>query len=182
MRWGPSCSRRDARTARAQAPRHALAPTLAGLGIALAALGAFLLRHPLKLALFDWRRGTRSPRTRVALSVAAAYAILAFLGLALAVPSAPAVTWLPVALAAPLALVQLWYDVRRQGRSLAPELAASVALGASAPALMLAGGWSAAAGLASARTPVPARVVGLAELGYGIVTTALLAIGYATGA
>lgn len=97
-------------------------------------------------------------------------------------PSAPAVTWLPVALAAPLALVQLWYDVRRQGRSLAPELAASVALGASAPALMLAGGWSAAAGLASARTPVPARVVGLAELGYGIVTTALLAIGYATGA
>ena len=43
-----------------------VAPTVAGGGLALAAVAAFLLRHPLKIALSDWRRNTRYPRTAVA--------------------------------------------------------------------------------------------------------------------
>jgi YwiC-like protein len=125
-----------------------LAPTLAGLGMALAALGAFLLRHPLKIALADWRRGTRAPRTGVAIRVAALYGALAAGGLALAVWRAPAIAWLPVAAAAPLGLLQLWYDARLQGRQLLPELLGGIALGAGASALMLAGGWAMAPALA----------------------------------
>jgi hypothetical protein len=126
-----------------------LAPTLAGLGLAVAALGAFLVRHPLKLALSDWRRGTRSPRTRLAARVAAVYAAFAVCGLALAVWRAPAAAWLPVLAAAPLGLLQLWYDARLQGRQLLPELLGGVALGAGASALMLAGGWGMAPALAA---------------------------------
>jgi YwiC-like protein len=126
-----------------------LGPTLAGAGLTVAALGAFLVRHPLKLALSDWRRGTRYPRTVLATKVAAAYAAAALAGLALAVWRAPAVAWLPVLAAAPLALLQLWYDARLQGRQLLPELLGGVALGASASALMLAGGWSMAPALAA---------------------------------
>jgi hypothetical protein len=126
-----------------------LAPTLAGLGLAAAALGAFLVRHPLKLALSDWRRGARYPRTVLAAKVAAAYGVGALLGLALAAWRAPAAAWLPVLAAAPLGLLQLWYDARLQGRQLLPELLGGVALGAGASALMLAGGWAMAPALAA---------------------------------
>jgi YwiC-like protein len=126
-----------------------LAPTLAGLGLTIAALGAFLVRHPLKLALSDWRRGTRYPRTMLAAKVAAVYATIAVVGLALAAWRAPAAAWLPVLAAAPLGLLQLWYDARLQGRQLLPELLGGVALGAGASALMLAGGWGMAPALAA---------------------------------
>jgi hypothetical protein len=118
-----------------------LAPTLAGVGLTVAAVGAFLVRHPLKLALSDWQRGTRYPRTVLATNVAAVYAMCALSGLALAVWRAPATAWWPVIAAAPLGLLQLWYDSRLQGRHLLPELLGGIALGASAAALMLTGGW-----------------------------------------
>lgn len=126
-----------------------LAPTLAGLGLALAALGAFLVRHPLKLALSDWRRGTHYPRTVLAAKVAAAYGLVTLVGLVLAAWRAPTAAWLPVLFAAPLGLLQLWYDARLQGRQLLPELLGGVALGAGASALMLAGGWGMAPALAA---------------------------------
>jgi hypothetical protein len=100
-----------------------LAPTLAGLGLTIAALGAFLVRHPLKLALSDWRRGARYPRTVLAARVAAAYGLVALVGLVLAAWRAPAATWLPVVLAAPLGLLQLWYDARLQGTPAAARAA-----------------------------------------------------------
>jgi len=126
-----------------------LAPTLAGLGLTIAALGAFLVRHPLKLALSDWRRGTRYPRTMLAAKVAAAYGLGALIGLALAAWRAPVIVWWPVLAAAPLGLVQLWYDSRLQGRQLLPEVLGGVALGAGASALMLAGGWAMGPALAA---------------------------------
>src|SRR5512136_2263107 len=39
-----------------------LAPSAAGVCLALAALAAFLARHPLRLLLLDRRKGTRYPR------------------------------------------------------------------------------------------------------------------------
>jgi hypothetical protein len=120
-----------------------LAPTTAGLGLAVAAIATFLVRHPLKLVLSDRRRGTRTPRTSLAAKTAAVYGAVALGGLALALARAPGAAWVPLAAAAPLGMVQLWYDARLQGRHLLPELLGSVALGASATALMLAGGWAA---------------------------------------
>jgi hypothetical protein len=119
-----------------------LAPTAAGFGFTLAALSAFLARHPLKLALTDVWRGSRSPRTGRAAGVGAAYAIVALAGLAEAAAQAPAAAWEPLLVAVPLGLVQLAYDVRLQGRRLLPQLLGGVALAATAPTLMVAGGLS----------------------------------------
>jgi hypothetical protein len=121
----------------------ALAPSRAGLGFTVAAVGAFLARHPLKLVLADRRRGARYPRTAVAEKVAAAYGALALTGAAVALRFAPPAAWWPLLAAAPLGAVQLWYDARHQGRRLAPELLGGAALGSTAAALALAGGWPA---------------------------------------
>jgi hypothetical protein len=118
-----------------------LAPSLDGAGLGVAAFGAFLARHPLKLLLSDVRRGTRYPRTGLALRVAAVYGGIALAGLLVAAFRAPAATWLPLLFAAPLGALQLWYDARLQGRHLLPEVAGGIALGATASALLIAGGW-----------------------------------------
>ena len=118
-----------------------LAPSAAGAGFALAAVAAFLCRHPLKLALTDRWRGARYPRTAVAETWAALYAVAGLGGLLLGAWRAGLAPCLPLALAAPFALLQLVYDARLQGRHLAPELLGGVALGAPAAAIFLAGGW-----------------------------------------
>lgn len=127
-----------------------VAPTLAGAGLALATVGAFLARHPFKIVAGDRRRGRRFARTPYAERFALAYAAAALAGLALAVFAAADYTFLlPLALAAPLAGVQLWYDAAGQSRSLLPEVAGSVAMGSVACSLALAGGagWPLALGL-----------------------------------
>lgn len=119
-----------------------VAPSWAGLWLSLAALGVFLLRQPLKLALADYQRGRRYPRTAWAVGFALSYA-----GLALAAFGAAWLTraypfWLPLLLAAPLAAVQLYYDLRKQSRALVAELSGASALSALAAAIALAGGWA----------------------------------------
>lgn len=118
-----------------------LAPTTAGLSIALGTVGAFLARHPLKLTATDWRRGRRFARTRLAEQVAAAYILIALLGLALAIAQTGPGILAPLLIAAPLGLLQLGFDFRGQSRHLLPELAGPVALATSAAMITLAGGW-----------------------------------------
>jgi YwiC-like protein len=125
-----------------------LAPSAAGLGVGLAAAFAFLARHPMKLAISDWRQGRRTTRTLAAERFVWLYAGLAAAGLALAA-RAPAGWWWPLALAAPLALLQLLHDVRNQGRQLLPELGGGIALASIVAAVLLASGWSLAASLAA---------------------------------
>jgi hypothetical protein len=117
------------------------APSLAGLGVGLAAACAFLARHPLKIAIADRRQRRRTIRTVAAERLALLYAGLAAASLALA---ARATTgwWLPLAVAAPLALAQLACDVRNKGRQLLPEMLGGLALGSIVAAELLAAGWS----------------------------------------
>jgi hypothetical protein len=117
-----------------------VAPSWAGLGVGLAALGAFLVRHPLKLALASWRRRTRDPRTAAVHRFILIYGATAAAGLAVAAGGRPG-WWLPLATAAPFVLVQLAYDAGHQGRQLVPELLGGVALGSVAAAEMRAAGW-----------------------------------------
>lgn len=113
-------------------------PSWAGVGIAVAAVGAFLARHPLKLALADWHRRERYPRTAIAERFILIYGAVTGAGLALAAArGAPGWGW-PLAVAAPLALAQLAYDAGHQGRRLLPELLGGVALGSVAAAEMRA--------------------------------------------
>lgn len=136
-----------------------LAPSLAALGLAVAGFGVFLARHPLKLALKDALRGKRYPRTVLAWKVTAGYGLLALVGLALALATARAAFWLPVLLAAPLALIQLVYDARSESRALLPELAGAVAVAGLTPTIVMAGGWALAPALAL-WTLLAARAVG----------------------
>ena len=118
----------------------ALVPSWAGLAVGGAGLLAFVARTPAKLAAVDQRRGRSLPRTVLARRVAAAEGIaimaLAVLAIALAGPA-----WLvPVALAAPLVAIELWFDVRSRGRRLVPELCGAIGIASLAASVALAGG------------------------------------------
>jgi hypothetical protein len=117
-----------------------VAPSWAGLGIAVGALGAFLAHHPLKIAGADVLKGRRAPRTAAAARVLVLYAAIAAGGLALAAREGREDWWLPLAAAAPLVLLQLRYEVGQKGRQLLPQLLPAVALGSIAAAEMRAAG------------------------------------------
>jgi hypothetical protein len=119
-----------------------LAPSGGGAALVAAALAAVLLQTPLSIALTDRRRGRRYPRTALAWRWATGYGLVALAAVALAVAATGSlVILLPAALAAPLAGLQLAYDVRGRARELTPELSGAVAMGALASCVALAGGW-----------------------------------------
>jgi hypothetical protein len=231
-----------------------LAPSAAGVCLALAALLGLLARHPLRLWLLDLRKGVRHPRTALAERFFVGYAGLAALLLALAFAQAAPPFWPALAAAAPLGVVALVFDARGRSREALPELSGAVVLGASATAIALAGGATAAVawgawallalrattsvlyvrarirldrglparpgtvvaghaaalaacvglaqytwapsiaaaaflvllaraawGLSPLRHPVRPKVLGFQELGYGLLTLALLVVGYRLG-
>ncbi|NNC92514.1 MAG: YwiC-like family protein [Acidimicrobiia bacterium] len=115
-------------------------PSGTGLLLGTAALLAFIARAPLKLALVDRLRGRHLERTRLARRVAAVElsVLIALMTLAFAVAE-HSFLW-PLVLAAPLILIELWYDIRSRSRRLIPELAGVVGVAAVAAAIVLAGG------------------------------------------
>jgi hypothetical protein len=117
-----------------------LRPSTAGAWLAAGAVAAFLARHPLKLVALDRRRGVRYPRTRLAERFFAAYALAAASSFLVAFSLAGGAILTPIAAAAPFALVALMRDLQGRGREALPEVAGAVGLGASAPAIVLAGG------------------------------------------
>jgi hypothetical protein len=117
-----------------------VAPTPAGFWLSLAALGAFLTRQPLKLALGDWRRGKRFPRTAWAERFALLYGAIALGAFTAAWLTAAHPFWLPLTLAAPLAAVQLFYDLRKQSRATVAELSGAAAISSVAAAIAMAAG------------------------------------------
>lgn len=119
-----------------------LAPSWAGLWLCLAAVAAFLTRHPMTLALADVRRGKTWPRTRVAARVAAAFGLTGAACMGMAFLTAQSAFWLPLLIAAPLAVVYLVQDARRKGRSLSGELTGALAMDMLVPAVAMAAGWS----------------------------------------
>ncbi len=113
-----------------------------GLALAAAVIAAFLARHALKLLLGDRRRGKRYPRTEMAERALLVLGPLAVAGVVAGVAFAGPRVVIPVAIASPAAAIALAYDLRNRGRTWIAELAAPIALGASAPAIALAHGWS----------------------------------------
>jgi YwiC-like protein len=121
-----------------------LAPSLAGLFLSVGAIGAFLARHPFKVAVGDWRRNRRSARTALAERFAILYLGIATLALALAIKTGGVRLLLPLLLAAPIALVQLFNDSIGHSRALIAELAGSISMGAVATSIAISGGWPSA--------------------------------------
>ncbi len=120
-----------------------VAPTAAGVLVALAALAGFLARQPLKLAIGDRRRGRRYPRTRAAERAFAGLALVAALALAGALLLARGPLLWALGLAAPLAAIALAFDLAARPREAASEMAGALALASTAAAIALAAGWSA---------------------------------------
>ncbi len=123
-----------------------VAPSVAGGALAVAALVAFMARTPIKVALVDRWRGRRLARTALAERVAAAELAVLVALVAVAFATADGVFWVPLAVAAPLVTVELWFDMRSRGRRLVPELAGSVGIASVAAAVVLAAGAGAAHG------------------------------------
>lgn len=117
-------------------------PSVPGSLIAAGALGLFLARPPLKVAMDDWRHRRRVPRTRWAWGIAAGYLALATAALTGATMLAGPRFWMVGVVAAPLAVLALAFDVRGASRGLLPELAGATALGATAGATALVAGWT----------------------------------------
>jgi hypothetical protein len=117
-----------------------IAPSMAGICLAAAALTAFVLRTPLKVVLVDRRRMRHLPRTRVAERVAAVEVV--FLGalVAAAIATAGEPFWVPAAIALPLVALELWFDMRSRSRRLVPELAGAIGISAVVAMIVLADG------------------------------------------
>ncbi|MCU0274303.1 MAG: YwiC-like family protein [Acidimicrobiales bacterium] len=118
-----------------------VAPSIPGALLAVAAMVAFLARTPLKLVLIDTRRHRHQNRTRAAaLVLTAEVAVLATLVLGVVLLAESASWWWPAVIAAPLVVVELWFDMRSRSRRLVPELAGSMGIGAVVTMIVLADG------------------------------------------
>ncbi|HZP28895.1 MAG TPA: YwiC-like family protein [Acidimicrobiia bacterium] len=117
-----------------------VAPSRAGAFLAVGALLAFVVRTPLKLVLVDHRRHRRLPRSRLAARVAGAELTVLAGAATVATVLAGWDWWIPVAGAAPLVGVELWFDMRSRSRRLLPELCGAVGIAAAGASVALAGG------------------------------------------
>jgi len=117
-----------------------VAGSWSGALISVAAVFAFLARHPLKLALQDAIRGKSYPRTHYCRLLAAAYLLSAALALAGGVAIGGIGILIPFAFAAPLGLIQVLYDARNRSRELFPELSGVTAMSSVAASIAIAGG------------------------------------------
>ena len=115
----------------------------AGLALGLAAMLAFVARTPLKVVLVDQWRHRWLDRTRLAATVLVAELVVLAALVAFAVLRADGRFWPPLAVAAPLIGLELWYDMRSRSRRLIPELAGTVGIGSIAAAIALADGTTA---------------------------------------
>lgn len=118
-----------------------VAATGAGLLLSLCAFSVFLIHQPLKMILKDRQKGLRLARTQWAERFLIGYGAAALLtGLPILLTADPEFL-IPLGLAAPLALVQIAYDVRNDSRAFLPEACGAVALSSVASAVALLGGW-----------------------------------------
>jgi len=116
--------------------------SVSGFFIGVAALGVFLIQHPLKMALKDRLKDKYYPRTVWAERFAMLYAAIALVGIVLALLTAHAPFWLPIVVAIPFAVIQMIYGANNHSRDVIPQVSGAIALGAGASAIALAGGWT----------------------------------------
>jgi len=119
-----------------------IAPSASAWELAVASLGVFLARRPVKLVLTDLVRRRWLSRTRVAAIVGGVYGALALAGVAAALVTAEPQFLTAYAFAVPAALLALQADSKSKSRSLRAELAGAIAMGATVAAIALADGWA----------------------------------------
>lgn len=113
-----------------------VAPSPAGALIGMGGLAVFLLRHPLKLAIRDWSRRRRYPRTKLCEMLVVLYGLAALITLGAAFSRA----MIPLLFAIPFGATQFILDFRNRSRVLTAELAGAIAPAALVASIVLAGG------------------------------------------
>jgi len=119
-----------------------VAPSAAGVAVAIATASGFLVRHPGRLYWKNRHRLDVSPRFVIARNFAVGYAVVGLLALAAAGAMSGVRPLLPFLIGGPFFLWFAAYDVRHEARRLLPELLAPTAVAVSAPSIVLAAGWS----------------------------------------
>lgn len=117
-----------------------VAPSPSGYALGVATLLVFVARTPIKVALVDRWRGHWRDRSQRAVFVAGIELVLVVVFGGVAVATAGAAFWWPLALAVPFVAVELWYDIRSRSRHLVAELAGAIGIGSMAAAIALTGG------------------------------------------
>jgi hypothetical protein len=115
--------------------------TAPGLLLAASAVGLFLARQPLKVVLVDRRRGKHYARTALAEKFLLLYGGAVALSILGAFLLSRPIVFLPLLIAFPGMLVQLYADAQGESRQALPELISPVAMAAFAPAIALTGGF-----------------------------------------
>jgi hypothetical protein len=116
----------------------AIASSAAAPWIAVMTVAAFFLRQPLKV--FYLSRRNNPALNAAAMRFLAVFLGIAAVGLAASVWTAGWWVLFPFAVAAPLAIQQVFFDLSSRNRSLLGEISGAVAISSSAAALLLAGG------------------------------------------
>lgn len=119
-----------------------VAPSWSGALTAVAATFAFLMRHPLRLAWQDARRGRVFARSPYCWTFAALFGIAATVALGGALVTTGAEFLIPLALAIPFGATQLLFDVANRGRDLIAEMSGAAAASSIVAAIAVAGGMS----------------------------------------
>lgn len=127
----------------------AIAFSVGGLCVALMTIGAFLCRQPFKVLIADRMGMKDAERAKAALAFLAGYASIFAIGIVGTLTVSGWRPLMPFALVLPLIAYQIFNDVSRRGRHLAPELCGAVSLSASIAAIAVAGGqpWAIAVAL-----------------------------------
>jgi hypothetical protein len=119
-----------------------LAPQVGTFALGVAAFVAFLVRTPLKLVAVDLRHHRWLERSRLALRVAVVELVASAVLIAIVIWQCGWWWLVPVAIAAPLVAVELWFDIRSHSRRLVPELCGALGIAVVAPAILIADGRS----------------------------------------
>jgi hypothetical protein len=119
-----------------------LAPSIAGLCFSFAAVSAFLLRHPLTIAVGNLRRNRQTTRTPLVQIFTLTYTLSSIIFLTVGVMLGGSKPLTPLLIGAPLVLIQARFDFSGRSRELIPELAGSIAAGSLATLLALSAGWT----------------------------------------
>jgi len=128
-----------------------VAPSWAGLCLAIGVFALFLLRRPLKIILTDWQNHTTPPpplkrrgamRTVIAKRFVMGYGLIAVLGLISGVWLAGWESLYPLLIAVPFSMIFIAYDVKNKSRTWQAEFAGPTAFSLAAASIALAGGWA----------------------------------------
>lgn len=119
-----------------------IAPSIGGLFLSLATVGAFLARFPMKIWVMNLLRKRVSPRVTLSKRFTLFYASLSLIFFALALTTSKSNFLIPILIATPFAIWQLIADFRNKSRTLSAEIAGALALASVASGMAIINGWT----------------------------------------